>query len=81
MNGDLPAAETLHREALSILEKSLGDGDPQVAEVLFNLAAVVGAQRERLGETEALLHRCLDAQRRLHDPGEFFTLSVAISFA
>lgn len=47
-----------------------GEGDPEVAEVLFNLSAVVGAQEGRLGETEALLHRCLGAQKMLHGSGE-----------
>lgn len=70
MNGDLGKAEAFHREALMIMEKTLGPGDPQVAEVLFNLSAVVGAQKGRLGETEVLLHRCLEAQKQLHGDGE-----------
>lgn len=69
MNGDLPRAEILHREALSIMERTLAPDDPRVAEVLFNLSAVVGGQRGRLGETENILHRCLEAQRRLHGVG------------
>lgn len=51
----------------------LGEDDPQVAEVLFNLSAVVGAQNDRLEETEELLHRCLEAQKRLHGPGTIDT--------
>lgn len=46
-----------------------GEDDPQVAEVLFNLSAVVGAQSGRLEETQVLLRRCLEAQKRLHGPG------------
>lgn len=70
MNGDLPRAEILHREALSMMERTLAPDDPRIAEVLFNLSAVVGGQRGRLGETENILHRCLEAQRRLHGVGE-----------
>ncbi|CAM9747669.1 unnamed protein product, partial [Hapterophycus canaliculatus] len=71
MNGDLARAEILHREALSIMERSLPPDDPRFAEVLFNLSAVVGGQRGRLGETENILHRCLEAQKRLHGVGGF----------
>lgn len=71
MNGDLLRAEILHREALSMMERTLLPDDPRIAEVLFNLSAVVGGQRGRLGETENILHRCLDAQKRLHGVGEF----------
>ncbi|CAN0305704.1 unnamed protein product, partial [Ectocarpus fasciculatus] len=68
MTGDLTGAEILHREALSSMERTLSQDDPRIAEVLFNLSAVVGAQRGRLGETENILHRCLEAQERLHGP-------------
>lgn len=70
MNDDLARAEILHREALSIMERTLPRGDPRFAEVLFNLSAVVGGQRGRLGETENILHRCLEAQKRLYGMGE-----------
>lgn len=69
MTGDLTGAEILHREALSSMERTLSQDDPRIAEVLFNLSAVVGAQRGRLGETENILRRCLEAQERLHGPG------------
>lgn len=69
MNGDLSRAEILHREALSIMERTLDPDDPRIAEVLFNLSSVVGGQRGRLGETENILHRCLDAQKRLYGLG------------
>lgn len=71
MNGDLPRAEILHREALSMMERTLAPDDPRIAEVLFNLSAVVGGQRGRLGETENILHRCLEAQRQLHGVGGY----------
>ncbi|CAM9794968.1 unnamed protein product, partial [Pylaiella littoralis] len=69
MNGDLSRAEILHRESLSIMERTLDPDDPRIAEVLFNLSAVVGGQRGRLGETENILQRCLDAQKRLYGLG------------
>ena len=42
----------------------------KVAEVLFNLSAVIGAQEGRLHESEVLLTRCLEAQKTIHGPGE-----------
>ena len=79
MNGDLGKAEAFHREALLIMERTLGPGDPQIAEVLFNLSAVVGAQKGRLAETEVLLHRCLEAQKQLHGDGELLELPWALN--
>lgn len=43
----------------------------KVAEVLFNLATVVGAQNGRLQETESYLNRCLQVHKALHGPREF----------
>lgn len=54
-----------------MMERTLAPDDPRIAEVLFNLSAVVGGQRGRLGETENILHRCLEAQRRLHGVGGY----------
>lgn len=52
------------------MERTLPPEDPRIAEVLFNLSAVVGAQRGRLADTETILHRCLEAQKRMHGLGE-----------
>ena len=55
LQGRCAAAESLYRQALSILEDSLGPDHPEVAYGLTHLARVSFLQA-RFTESEALLH-------------------------
>ena len=66
--GDLDAAESKYREALSIYEEEAGDTHPDAAAMLGDLALVLQQRRDYSG-AEALFTESLEILRRVYGDG------------
>jgi serine/threonine protein kinase len=64
---ELKKAETMHRKTLSRMRQILGDEDPQVLDLLLDLACVL-EDREKAQESEAIVREALALARKLHGP-------------
>ena len=76
--GKYAEAEAMHRRALAIRLKALGEGHPDTATSYNNLAATLRAQGKQPAEAEAMHRRALAI--RLEGPGRGHTPDTAISY-
>jgi tetratricopeptide (TPR) repeat protein len=79
--GDLAAAEEMHREALAILRKQLGDNHATTAREIHDLAFLLGPIPGRQTDAERLYREALQVRRQLLGDGDTDTVDTAFRLA